>query len=197
MRMSLRSVLAGGAAVLAAAALTPALAGDGQVHVLSVQLPDGRVEQIRYMGDVPPRVVLMLAPAAEMAPMMVADPFAAMERISAMMQQQEAVMLRQVQAMETAPEGMLPGLPPGASGYSFVSTMSGNGVCMRSVQITYNGDNVAPKMVSSTSGDCGPAHGAQAPAEVNTPAPVVRPAPNTIEVKNQGGVSVRLVAWNR
>ncbi len=101
--------------------------------------------------------------------MFAADPFAQLERMSAMMDQQEAAMIRRVQAMAQAPMGAMPGLPPGASGYSFVSTMSGNGVCMRSVRITYSGGNATPQMVSSTSGDCGPNHGAQVPAEVNAP----------------------------
>jgi hypothetical protein len=196
MRMSLHSVLAGAAAILAAASLTPAMAADGQVHVLTVQLPGGGMERIQYTGDVAPRVVLVPVPATMAAPMMMPDPFPALERISAMMHQQEAAMLRQVQALATTPDTALPGLPPGASGYSFVSTMSGSGVCMRSVRITYNGGNAAPRVVSSTSGDCGSGHGTQAPTEVNTPA-TIRPAPNTIEARATDGEAARQVAWNR
>jgi hypothetical protein len=66
---------------------------------------------------------------------------------------------------------------------------------MRSVRITYNGGNAAPRVVSSTSGDCGSSHGTQAPAENNTPA-TVRPAPNTIEAKATDGEAARQVAWN-
>jgi hypothetical protein len=190
MRVSLITVLAGGAAVLATVALRPALAEDGQVHVMSVQLPGGRVEQIQYTGDIAPRVVLVPVAAK---PTFVTDPFAALERISTMMRQQQAVMLRQMQAITAAPDAM----PPGASGYSFVSTMSGNGVCMRSVRIAYSGGNAAPQMVSGTSGNCGPNHGGQAPAEVNTPAPAIRPAPNTLEVKATDGDPASRVAWNR
>ena len=100
MRVSLRSmltgaVLAGGAAILAAGVVTPAVAGDSQVHVLTVQLPGGGVEQIQYTGDVAPRVVLV--PASRM----VAVPDGGtsirsrtLERISALMDQQAAAMLR-------------------------------------------------------------------------------------------------------
>jgi hypothetical protein len=193
MRVSLRTMLAGGAAVLAAVSLSPAMAADGRVHVLTVQLPGGGVEQIQYTGDVAPRIVLVPVAAPTMAP----DPFAAMQQISLMMRQQEAAMLLQVQALAATPDAAPPGLPPGASGYSFVSTMSGSGVCMHSVRITYSGGNTAPHVVSNTSGNCGSGHGAQAPTEVNTPTPAVRPTPKTIEVKATGGGAARQVAWDR
>jgi hypothetical protein len=197
MRVSLRSILTGAAAVLAIGTVTPALAQDGQVHVLLVQLPGGGVEQIRYTGDVPPRVVLV----PRSVPVMVADPFAALERVSAMMDQQAMAMMRQAAAMASAPAGMLPGLPPGASGYSFASTMSGNGVCTRRISITYSGGDAAPKMVSSTSGDCGSGHGSGAPTGVTVPVPAVRSVPNTIEARAADpapdGGPVQQVALNR
>jgi hypothetical protein len=115
-------------------------------------------------------------------PMMDVDLFATLYRISAMMDRQAAAMLREVES----PQGdMLPGLPRGAGGYSFVSTMSGNGVCTRSVRITYNGGDAPPQMVSSSSGDCGSDHRQQAPSEVTVPAPVGRPSgsPAAVEVK--------------
>jgi hypothetical protein len=197
MRFPLSSVLAGGAAILAGACLAPAMAQNGQVHVMTVQLPGGGVEQIRYTGDVAPRVVLVPVPVPSMVamPMMQADPFATLERISAMVDQQATTLLRQVQALRAAPQSVLPGLPPGANGYSFVSTMSGNGVCMHSLRITYNG-NGAPKMVSSTSGDCGPS-AAQPPSQVTAPEPAIHPMPNTIEAKATGAAPVRQIAWNR
>jgi hypothetical protein len=199
MLVSIKPILAGGAAVLAAAVVAPALAGDGQVHVLSVQLPGGGVEQIQYSGEVVPRVVLVPNQPAVAVPMFAAYPFATPERISGMMDQQAAAMLQQVQTMHAAPISTFPGLPPGSSGYSFVSTMSGNGVCMRSVQITFNGANAAPKMVSSTSGDCG--RGAQPPAQINVPTQTAHPMPNTIEVKAitpaQVPDALHKVAWNR
>jgi hypothetical protein len=166
-----------------------------------VQLPDGGVERIQYTGDVAPRVVLMPVPAMTASALMIADPFAALERVSTVMRQQESAMLRQVHALADAPDGALPGLPTGADGYSLLSTMSGNGVCMRSVRITYNGGAAAPRMVSSTSGDCSPDHGAAVPTQVNRPAPALRPVPNTIEVRAAGqspdDAPIRQVALNR
>jgi hypothetical protein len=194
MRVSLRSVLAAAAAIVAASAVVPAMAEDGQVHVLTVQLPGGGIEQIRYTGDVPPRVAFVPTPAMVGTREMAADPFAALERIFAIMDRQADAMLRQVQSMVGGPAGMLPGLPPGANGYSFVSTMSGSGVCMRSVRITYSNGNATPQVVSSTSGDCG--RGIQSPSEVTAPAPVVRPGSKTIEVKATGVEPFRQVAWN-
>jgi hypothetical protein len=190
-RVSPWSILVGAAAALTAAGMTPAVAGDNQVHVLTVQLPGGGVEHIQYSGDVAPRIVLV--PMSSTMSVMQDDPFAALERISDMMQQQEIMMLRQMQALTAVPFG--------AGGHAFVSTMAGNGVCMRSVRITYNNGEEAPKVVSSTSGDCGRGHGVQTPVEVDRPAPMRHKLPNTIEVKATGhtpdGAPARQVAWNR
>ncbi len=193
MRVSIRSVLAVGAAILAGGVVTPALAGDGQVHVLTVRLPGGGVEQIQYTGDVAPRVVFV--PGMVAVPAMDVDPFATLNRISAMMDQQAAAMLREVESLQG---DMLPVLPVGGSGYSFVSTMSGSGVCTRSVRITYNGGNTPPQMVSSSSGDCGSDRRQQAPSEVTVPAPAGRPsAPGPIEVRAKDREMGRQVAWSR
>jgi hypothetical protein len=194
------AVLAGGAALLATGVVTPAVAGDSQVHVLTVRLPGGGVEQIQYTGDVAPQVVLVPAPRMVMGPMVAVDPFAELERISALMDRQATNMLRQVESLQG---NVIPSLPPGASGYSFVSTMLGNGVCTRSVQITYNGGSTPPRMVSHTSGNCGPDRGQRPPTEVTVPAPIGRPntTPRTIEVKANGqaldGGTVRQVALAR
>lgn len=194
MRVSLRSVLSGGAAILAVGAVTPAMARDGQVHVLTVQMPGGGVEQIEYTGDVAPQVVFVPTSRMVAVPMMDVDPFATLNWISAMMDQQAAAMLREVESLQG---GMLPRLPRGASGYSFVSTMSGTGVCTRSVRITYNGGNAPPKMVSSSSGDCGSDHLQQAPSEVTVPAGPTTRSPGTVEVKAKGRETVRQVALAR
>ena len=207
MPVSLRSILSGGAAILATAALTPAIARE--VHVMSIRMPGGGVEQIQYTGNVAPRVFLVPAGRMVALPMMAPDPFATLERISAMMDREAASMQRQVTVMPRSAAFGSPvfGLPPGASGYSFASTLSGNGVCTRSVQITYDGGNAAPKVVSSTSGNCGPAAGSpsgtQGPARVMAPAPLLQshPGPRTIEAKASrpvpAGGPMRQVAWNR
>ena len=185
MRHSLTSVLAAGAAVLAAGCVTPALAGDHRMHVMTVALPNGDLGQIRYYGDVPPRFVLVPAPAQQVL-MPAADPFAMLERISALMDLEAASMLRESAAMP---------LPPGA----LVSQLDGDGVCIRTVRITYNG-GAAPAVQSSTSGTCGN-QSTPAPAEVTLPAPPrATHAPGTVEVRRSGPadrVPVRQVAWNR
>jgi hypothetical protein len=189
-------MLVGSAAILAVGVVTPAMAEDGHLHVLTLQMPGGGVEQIEYTGDVAPRVVLMPASRMVAVPMMDVDPFATLNRISAMMDQQAVAMLREVEGLQG---GILPGLPRGASGYSFVSTMSGTGVCTRSVQITYNGGNAPPRMVSSSSGDCGSDHHQQAPSEVTVPAPAGPPSHSlgTVEVKAKDRETVRPVALAR
>ena len=76
MRVSLRSTLAVGAAILAAGVVTPAMAGDGLVDVLTVQLLGGQVEQIEYTGEVAPQVVFVPTSRMVAVPMMDVDPFA-------------------------------------------------------------------------------------------------------------------------
>jgi hypothetical protein len=71
---------------------------------------------------------------------------------------------------------------PDAGGFGIIPAMSGPGVCMRSVQITYPGDGRAPHVVSHTAGDCGPAHGGAAAATLPG-APVREQAPAIIQAK--------------
>jgi hypothetical protein len=200
MRMSMRSVVTGAVAILAAGALTPALARDDQMHILTVQLPGGGVEQIQYLGDVAPRVIFAPRAPSIAVPTMAIDSFAVLEQISALMDRQAEAMLRQVEALSN---GFVPALPPGANGHSFVSTMPGSGVCTQSVQITYNGRDPAPRIVSNTSGDCGPDPRRHVPANVNMRPPSARPnaAPRAIEVRATGQTPerapVRQVAWAR
>ncbi len=73
--------------VLAAAAVglvVPAMAQGSDVHVMTVLLPNGAVQQIQYVGDVPPRVV-------------VAGPFALMQQMMADMDRQMAGLMRVAQ----------------------------------------------------------------------------------------------------
>jgi hypothetical protein len=134
-------------------------------HLITLQLPNGAVEQIRYAGDVPPQVILSPEPSGPPDASFGPDsPFAMLDRISAEMDQQMAAMMQEVQALAAQPmsgltEVSLGNLPPGAEGWSFASTLSGNGVCTRSVQVTYSGVG-QPHVVSRTSGNCSPAVGA-------------------------------------
>jgi len=52
-------------------------------------------------------------------------------------------------------------MPAGSREYTFVSTIAGNGVCSRSLEVTARGNGAAPKVISQTSGDCGAAGGAR------------------------------------
>src|SRR6478735_12258519 len=66
---------AAGVAALAGAAF----AADRNAHLLKVVLPDGSVEQIHYIGDVAPQVVVVPTRQTGM-PVAFVDPFAAMDR---------------------------------------------------------------------------------------------------------------------
>lgn len=178
------SLLAGVAAALAgisggASAQTP------QTHVMTVGLPGGGVAEIRYVGDVPPRVTIGDAPADFAAGTAAASwfgpasPFALMQRISAEMDRQVAAMFRQAEAMAAQArsgqltEAALHNLPPGSREYTFTSTISGNGVCAQSVEITSTG-NGPPRVVSHSSGNCGTSGNRS--GVVNLPAAAPPPA---------------------
>ena len=174
---SVRTVLLAGAAALGIAGLTGlALAAGPSFHVMTIQLPGGGVEHIQYTGNAPPKVVFASGPAF---PFFAAawgspfwgpeSPFAELDRVSAMMDRQMAAMMRDAQTMQ--PDGLYSAVmkdaPPGASSYSFVTTMSGNGFCSRSVQITSSPNGGKPQVVSHTSGNCG---GATTPSLSATPS---------------------------
>ena len=114
---------------------------------MTLRLPDGSIQQIRYTGNVPPQVVLAPMPAAAppgffgpvlFGPIGFGPSFAAVERMSAILDRQADAMMRQVAAMQSAVmEGGSDRLPPGLQVYSMSSTIGGNGVCMRSVEIIF------------------------------------------------------------
>jgi hypothetical protein len=166
-----RTVLLAGAAALGLAGIAGmADAQTSNTHVMTVQLPNGEIEQIRYSGDVPPQIVL--APDA----VTFESPFAALEQMTAMMNRQAEAMLRSARAMAMQPVPMTEA--------AFGHVAPGSGVCMRSVQITYTGNGEQPHVVSRTAGDCGQSGGSAVPAELPAPAaPVVPAHPRTIEVK--------------
>jgi hypothetical protein len=188
MRNIRTSLLVGVAAVAIAGLSGMASAQSADTHVMTVQLPGGGTEEIRYTGNTPPQLVFTTGPAslAGFDPMPslfgFEPPFAMMERISAEMDRQAAAMFAradnltaQVPSNPTQlTEAGLRGLPPGSASYSFVSTMSGNGVCTKSVEITSTGNGAAPRVVSRSSGDCGPQAGATGPVNL----PVARPPGN-------------------
>lgn len=179
MRVVRTALMAGVAAVAVAGFSGWAHAQSPQVHVMTVQLPGGGVDVIHYTGDVPPQVVLANGPAAVAAAPLPSlfgpdSPFAELQRISAAMDRQAAPLMQTDFA----------NLPPGTQGFSFVSTMSGNGVCTQSVEITQNG-NGAPHVVRHSSGNCGPTGGAGATIDL-PPAMAPQQRPDVIMTKANG-----------
>jgi hypothetical protein len=164
-------------AVAAVAIAGVAMAAVTHTRVLTVRLPGGGVERIFYTGDTAPRVAFAAASPAGFA-----DPFVMMERISAEMDPLATAQLIRPDRLMAANLGEMARLPAGASGYSFVSTMSGSGVCSRSVEITSRGDGGKPVVVTHTAGDC---------AEAPTGAPTVR----TQESPTVGGPRLFETTW--
>jgi hypothetical protein len=188
---TIRTALMAGAAALALFGIAGAASAESPpTHVLTIQLPGGGTEQIRYAGDVPPQIVLQpdvgSLPVALGPPAGFWDtPFAGFDRIAAEMDRNAATLLRQAEAMTNASlldADKLGGgaWPAGGEGYSFIASLSGDGVCTRSVTITSGGDGAQPRVVSHTSGTCGPAPRAIEPA--GQPAAPAR-RPDTINVK--------------
>lgn len=170
MRTTRIALLTGAAAILLAGYAGMAEAQPPQTHVLTLRLPDGQIEQVRYAGDLPP--IIVLAPdtaAASFGPM---SPLSALDQISAAMDRQAEVMLQNINALMAST----------ASGFGAMPAMSGPGVCMRSIQITYTGNGLAPHVVSQTSSECG-SHQDDATPAVRREMPVPNHAPNVIEAR--------------
>jgi hypothetical protein len=193
----LRTALLAGVAASAIGFSGAALAQSLNIHTMTVRLPGGGNAEIRYTGNVAPQVVLSEAPATIDVPVLVpslfgpTSPFAMLDRISAEMDRQAAAMFREADAVAAQARSGQPtlaalrNLPPGSQSYSYVSTMSGSGVCTRSVEITSLGNGAAPRVVSHSSGNCGPAAGN--PGSVNLPvAPVPVKQPDLVLTKAGG-----------
>jgi hypothetical protein len=186
-------LLASGAALALVGSVALANAQTEPSHVMNVTLPDGSVAQIRYAGDVPPRVEF--APAG-LPVALTANPFPAFDRLIAQMDLQTAAMLRAAQAMAAQP--VFAALPPGVQGYSTVTTFSGNGVCTRSTTYESQGAGAPPRLVTHVSGTCGPtvAPRDMLPAvQPEAPAPVR--TPRTITVKADQLQPAYRVAWQQ
>jgi hypothetical protein len=185
MRITRTFVIAG---VAASAIAGVAAAAALNTHTLTVRLPDGGVERIIYTGNVAPRVEV--APVTASVPVMWSGvpgfddtAFAAMDRISAQMDREMAAMVRQADALGSGalvdPGAVTfastAGLPAGAQSFSFVSTMSGGGVCSRSVEITSTGEGQKPRVVSHASGNCGGSSAAPTVSQSLDAAPAPTP----------------------
>ncbi len=143
-------------------------------HVLTIRLPDGSQELIDYVGDTPPEVRLMPARWAAFSPL--TDrfgpdvPFAALDAISAEMDAEAASLMRQTPSLPgflfdngaVLRQVDLGKLPRGMQGYTMVSTLSGAGVCTRTTEYRSDASGGQPKVLTHTSGTCGPDQGAVA-----------------------------------
>ncbi len=153
------TVFLAGAAIAGLTGL--ALAAGPAIHEMTVQGPDGAVAQVRYTGSVAPKVTFVQGPANPFAVSFWGEPspFAELDRITALMDRQMAQMMYQARALEQPgsplSQAVLTDVPAGSASYSFVSTASGNGFCMRTTQITSSPNGGKPKVVSQTSGNCG------------------------------------------
>jgi hypothetical protein len=198
-------LLAGLASVAAAGYAGFAHAGTPDVKTMTVQLPGGGIEEIEYTGNVAPQVILAPAlppDAAAITPMAMpggmSDPFAALAQLSAEMDQQAAAMINAANAMAAGAMGppgpLVPAgfaqMPPGSTGYSFVSSISGGGqgACMQSLEITSMGNGQAPRVVSHSSGNCGgapslSAPGGAVPAALPAAPVPAQPQPQLIRVR--------------
>lgn len=189
-----KTLLAGAMAIGVAAGIGFADAASAQnAHVMTVPVPGG-VAQIRYVGEVPPQVAFVPAPAAFDGWMPVASvfgpasPFAMMDRIAAEMDRRAAAMFRYAEAMTEradtggvagAASGAMPAgaMPWGGESYSYVSTISGSGVCTQSVRIASRGDGTPPFVERHSSGNCGTAAATPGRRAIQPAAPVPTTAP--------------------
>lgn len=176
-------------ASVAAIGLTGLALAAGSMHEMTVQVPGGGVAHVRYSGDVAPKITFVQGEAEPFAAAFWApdSPFAELDRISALMDRQMAQMmyqarLMQMQASDPLYSATLKDAPAGTSGYTVVSTMSGNGFCMHSTQITSSPNGGAPKVVTKTSGSCGNEKTNAAPSHMNA-APAA-PGLQTISFKS-------------
>jgi hypothetical protein len=168
-----RTLILAGAAIAAAAAIAGSAAAEpAKTHVLTVRLPDGSLEKIRYKGDQPP--VIDIAPSAgDAVSLPVFDdfwsPFAELERMSDAIDRETAAMLDEASRPDAIAYGNPDGLftmdvgrlPPGTQGYSVVSTLSGHGFCTRTTKYFSAGDGKPARVETKASGNCAPAPAAK------------------------------------
>ncbi len=152
----IKTAILTGIAALALAGTAYAGAPTPALHRMTVRTPDGGVATIEYRGNVAPKIRFAAAPAPA-AFFGYANPFAGFDRISAAMNREMDVLLRQAD-MLNAPvanplfNATLRGAP-NSHAQSWRARAGTNGFCMQSVEITQSG-NARPKVVSHTAGNC-------------------------------------------
>jgi hypothetical protein len=187
MRKATIALLAG--AGLALAAGTAAAAE--RMRTMQVALPDGSVAEIAYSGKVPPRIEVVPAEAVDY------DPFAEMERISAMMRARHAAMMREMAELQRhaatvaasgAPGVVVAGNVPAGTRYSY-TVVTSNGSCTQRVDYRSDGSGAQPKVTQASSGDCSAVNKNPAPVPVSAPAKPKAPAvPAATPVVGQDGL---------
>lgn len=182
MRMPPKTYLVG-AAVLALLGAGAAEAAGTKLHTMNVDAPDGSVVHVQYSGDAAPRVQFVPAEAMQQADMPVmADPFAHMERISAMMDAQMNAMMQQAAMMQqhavaTGADGAAPaGMPKGMQVSYYSSSTDANG-CTRSMSYSSDGSGAQPKMTQAASDGCDAAKPQAQAIPVKVEAPVDQAPP--------------------
>jgi hypothetical protein len=156
MRKAGAIVLAGlGAAALAGAAT----AASRNTHILNVPLPDGSTARVEYVGDVPPKVTVTpgrIAPTLAPFGMFDVGMFDIQRQMDAMMRQVNEMTARAIAApgMNVAAYGAA---PAGGTSVTVVTTSDGSKICTRRTEVTSQAAGKPPKVVTSQSGDCGPA----------------------------------------
>ncbi|KMS52603.1 hypothetical protein V474_23905 [Novosphingobium barchaimii LL02] len=164
MRMPPKKYLIG-AAALALLGAGVAEAATARLHTMNVEAPDGSVVQVQYTGDVAPRVQVVPADAMTPADMqLMGDPFAHMDRISAMMDAQMNVMMQRAALMQqqVGADGSAAGAPgltaasdaPQGMHMTYYSTSTDASGCTRSVSYSSDGSGEAPKMTQVASDGC-------------------------------------------
>lgn len=168
-------------------------------HQMTVHLPDGSLEIIRYSGNQPPTITFPGDPDAALRlfttldPFDAHSPFADMKRISAAMDRETAAMMSDARFFTPWPDGTddlmkvdLSKLPKGAQGYTMISTTSGKGTCTRTMEYFSSGSG-KPQIKRSSSGSCGTQQGSTAkPAHAIEPQSLPRDQPsNVIEASYQ------------
>jgi hypothetical protein len=155
--------MAGIAVALAGAAY----AADRNTHVINVNLPDGAIARVEYVGDVPPRVTIAPAPMSrDMRQMAMAPGFVGFDQMIDQMDRQAAAMMSEVGRLARQPVAT-PGLsvvsfgnlPPGANSVTIETVSNGGRTCTRRTEVMSQGPGKAPKVISNASGDCSAASG--------------------------------------
>lgn len=203
MRTAKKVLLAGIATVALAGGAGLALAGSPQSHTMTVALPDGGTATIQYTGKIAPKVTLDSSPfhAAFFAPVW---PFATLNQVAARMDGRMNAILHEADTLALPVwnsnkllEADVRNSPAGITSYSFVSTMTGKGVCTRATEFTSNGKGAQPEVVTHISGHCGPLDHATLASPFTWRADAGQAAAPVNAIRNaQAGPAVSQVAYH-